>query len=288
MCKARHCRPYNPEQEVRDTGHMESGLTISFDLDGVIIQNPFANGVFPWVRQHVRAATPALAALEQAEAERQMTAAVNNIWMTRMQEGSFVGAYDWDEILNEASKSLDGPEIPDVAGLVERFSAEAGMISILPGAVEGLQLLREHGATIHALTNGYRKYQWPVLVALGIEHYFDTVYTPEAIGFAKPQAGAFHAIPGLQVHVGDTLVHDVMGANLAGLTSVWMTPGLPAELAPYTPAERARSPVIREFLANQLDGNLYTRFHREADLETAAPDLVVLDVLEAAQALLEL
>lgn len=272
---------------VRDTVAMNSGLTISFDLDGVIIQNPFAKGVFPWVREHVRGGTPALAALEQAEAERQMTAAVNNIWMSRMQEGEFVTAYDWDDILGEASRSLNGPEIPDIAGLVERFSAEEGMIEILPGAAQGLQLLREHGATIHALTNGYRKYQWPVLVALGIEHYFDTVYTPEMIGFAKPQTGAFHAIPNLNAHVGDTLVHDVLGANLAGVTSVWMVPGLPADLAPYTPAERSKSPVMREFLASQLEGNLYTRFHREADLETAAPDLVVLDVLEAAQALLE-
>lgn len=266
---------------------MSSSLTISFDLDGVVIQNPFAKGVFPWVREHVRSRTPGLESLEQAEAERQMTNAVNQIWMGRMAAGDFVTAYDWDDILNQASRSLEGPEVPDVAGLVEKFCSEAGMISVLPGAVEGLQLLRSHGVTVHALTNGYRKYQWPVLVALGIEHYFDTVYTPEMIGFAKPQAGAFQAIAGLDAHVGDTLVHDVMGANLAAVTSVWMNPGLPAELAPYTPLERAASPLLHDFLAAQLEGNLYTRFHPEANLETAAPDLVVLDVHEAAQALLE-
>ncbi len=266
---------------------MDSVLTVSFDLDGVIIQNPFARGVFPWVRQHVRSNVPALAQLEQAEADRQMTAAVNEIWAQRMRAGEFVNAYDWDVILNEASRTLDGPEIPSVAGLVERFSAEEGMIAVLPGAVEGLQLLREHGARIVALTNGFQKYQWPVLVALGIEHYFDTIYTPDGIGFAKPQSGAFHAISGLDAHVGDTLVHDVLGANLAGVTSVWMEPALPAELAPLTPAERAVDPILLEFLATQLEGNLYSRFHPEADVQTARPDLVVLDVLEAAQALLE-
>lgn len=266
---------------------MKSGLTISFDLDGVVIQNPFARGVFPWVRQHVRSNVSALAELEQAEADRQMTAAVNEIWMQRMREGQFVTAYDWDEILNEASRKLEGPEIPSVAGLVERFCAEEGMIAVLPGAIEGLQLLCEHGARIVALTNGFQKYQWPVLVALGIEHYFDTVYTPDGIGFAKPQSGAFHAIPGLDAHVGDTLVHDVLGANLAGVTSVWMEPQLPAELAPLSPGERAENPILHEFLARQLDGNLYSRFHPEANAETARPDLVVLDVHEAAQALLE-
>lgn len=272
---------------MRDTGCMSTVLTVSFDLDGVIIQNPFARGVFPWVRQHVRSNVPALAELEQAEAERQMNAAVNEIWMQRMREGEFVTAYDWDDILNEASRRLNGPEIPSVAGLVERFSAEEGMIAVLPGATEGLQLLREHGARIVALTNGFYKYQWPVLVALGIEHYFDAVYTPDSIGFAKPQSGAFHAIDGLDAHIGDTLVHDVLGANLAGVTSVWMEPALPAELAPLTPAERAADPLLLEFLARQLEGNLYSRFHPEASIETARPDLVVLDVHEAAQALLE-
>ncbi len=265
---------------------MKRQLTISFDLDGVVIQNPFGKGVFPWVRQHVREATPALGALAQADADRQMTDAVNRIWAGRMQAGEFVGAYDWDDILNEASRDLGGPLIPDVAELVERFSAEEGMIAVLPGAFEGLQLLHENGATIHALTNGYLKYQWPVLIALGIEHFFDRVYTPEVLGYAKPQVGAFRAIPGLDVHVGDTLVHDVMGANLAGIRSVWMPPEMPESLLPLSPAERSSAPALREFLAEQLEGNMYTRFHPEANLESATPDLVVVDVLEAARALL--
>src|SRR5690625_3173965 len=270
---------------MRDTGCSSTGRTVSCDLDGVVTQSPSARGGFPSVKQHVRSNVPALAELEQAEAERQMNAAVNEIWMQRMREGEFVTAYDWDDILNEASRRLDGPEIPSVAGLVERFSAEEGMISVLPGAPEGLQLLRQHGARIVALTNGFHKYQWPVLVALGIEHYFDAVYTPDNIGVSKPQSGSFHAIEGLDAHIGDTLVHDVLGANLAGIISVWMEPELPAELAPLTPAERAEDPLLLEFLARKLEGNLYSRFHPEASIETARPDLVVLDVREAAQAL---
>ena len=116
-----------------------------------------------------------------------------------------------------------------------------------------------------------------------IEHYRRGIHA-DSIGFAKPQG--VPAIDGLDAHIGDTLVHDVR-ANLAGVTSVWMEPALPAELAPLTPAERAADPLLLEFLARQLEGNLYSRFHPEASIETARPDLVVLDVHEAAQALLE-
>lgn len=265
---------------------MDSPFTVSFDLDGVIMQNPFAAGVFPWVRNHVRSGVPALARLESVEADRQLTAAVNGIWMERMRRGSFVSAYDWDDILNEASRGLGGPEIPDVAGLVQRFCSEDGMISLLPGAVEGLELLRGNGVNAVALTNGYRRYQQPVLEALGVDHYFSEVYTPEVLGFAKPQVGAFRAIPGLRAHVGDTLVHDVLGARLAGVTSVWLNPDLPEGLAELDPEARAREPLFREFLAAELEKNPYTRFHPEADPETAAPDLVARDVLEAAEAIL--
>src|SRR5690625_7487778 len=145
---------------MRDTVCMSTGLTATDDLDGVVIQNRFARGVFPWVRQHVRSNVPALAEREQAEAERQMNAAVNEIRMQRMREGEFVTAYDWDDILNEASRRLDGTEIPSVAGLVERFSAEEGMISVLPGAPAGLQLLRQHGDRLVAVTHGLPNTPW--------------------------------------------------------------------------------------------------------------------------------
>lgn len=262
-------------------------LTVSFDLDGVIMQNPFDDGVFPWVRQHVRSAVPALSSLNRHEADSRMTETVTRIFFKRMLSGDLVSSYDWDAILNEASTSLDGPAVPDVAGLVERFCTEDGMIRTLPNATAGLQLLRENGVQTVALTNGYYRFQWPVLVALGIEHYFDSVHSPESLGFAKPQSGAFHAIPGLSAHVGDTLVHDVLGANLAGVTSIWMNPLLPAELAPLTPAERVHEPVFRDFLQQDLNTSPYLQVHPEATVETVMPDMAVLDVLEAARAILE-
>jgi FMN phosphatase YigB (HAD superfamily) len=261
-------------------------MIIGFDLDGVVMQNPFSAGVFPWVRNHVRSA-PRLSELEISAADELMNRAVNGIWMKRMEEGALVAAYDWDDILNEASRQLGGPAIPDVAGLVRKFCQEPGMIRLLPGAGEGLELLRENGFTIKALTNGYQPYQQPVLEALGIDHYFAELHTPELCGFAKPDAGMFEAA-GSEVHVGDTLVHDIFGANQAGLTSIWLEPALPEELLALSPGERTQEPAFRDFLAERLEGNMYTRFHPEVSVETSQPDYAVTDVLEAARVLLDL
>jgi FMN phosphatase YigB (HAD superfamily) len=247
------------------------------------MQNPFQQGVFPWVRNHVRTAEQ-LSGLAPAAADELMNATVNRIWMQRMADGQLVAAYDWDDILNQASSQLGGPVIPDVAGLVRKF-CEPGIISLLPGAPEGLQLLTDNGVTIKAVTNGYHAYQLPVLEALGIDHFFSEVLTPELTGFAKPDAGMFEAA-GCTVHIGDTLVHDVFGANQAGLASLWLEPLLPAELLQLAPAARTQQPTFREFLAERLNGNLYTRFHPEVNEQSCLPDFAVTDVLEAARVLL--
>lgn len=260
-------------------------LTVSFDLDGVVIRNPFGAGVFPRVREHVRGAA-ALSGIDREQQDRIMTDAVNRIWLERMRKGDLVGAYDWDSILNEASAGLGGPAVPDIAELVEYFCGQDEMIALLPGAGEGLALLREHGARVYAMTNGYHAYQWPVLVALGIEHCFEDVLTPERLGAAKPQPGIFEAIPGLDAHVGDMLVHDVLGARAAGVTAVWLPRPMPAELADLDARGRARHPVLPALIERELTGNVYASVHPEANAETCQPDLIVADVLEAAEALL--
>lgn len=261
---------------------MQKPLVISFDLDGVLIQNPFGGGVFPWVRNHVRPAT-ALQGLDVSEQDNLMNRTVNEEWAARMRTGDFAGAYDWDSILNTASAKLGGPAVPDVAGLVERFCLQEGMIALLPGALEGLELLRAAGATIHAITNGYRRFQLPVLQALGIDHYFSELVSPERVGSAKPQPGIFEAVPDLQVHVGDTLVHDIHGANQVGIRSIWLNPELPEGLRARHPDGRNGTPELDTLVEASLAASPYTRLHPEVTADTARPDWLVADALEAAE-----
>lgn len=217
-------------------------MIVGSDLDGVVMQNPFQHGVFPCVRAHVRTAEQ-LRGLEPAAADELMNTTVNRIWMQRMKDGKLVAAYDWDDILNEASMHLGGPVVPDVSALVRQFFTP-DIISLLPGAAEGLQLLADNGIVMKAVANDYHAYQLPVLEALGIAHFFSELLTPEQTGFAKPDAGMFQTA-GCTVHIGDTLPQDIFGANQAGLTSLWLEPELPAELLALEPHELTLQPAFR-------------------------------------------
>lgn len=251
---------------------------VSFDLDGVLIRNPFELGVEPFVRRHIHG-TSSLRDLAAGEAHEQIDNAVRAAWHQRMAAGEFVAAFDWDAIFNEVSERFGGAEVADVTGLVERFVAEPGMIALLPGALEGLERLRSQGVRMVAMTNGYSKYQVPVLRTLGIDTFFETVVSPERVGYAKPHRGIFGAVPGLFAHVGDTLPHDVLGANQFGLHSVWLRPDAPDSVAGPEP-DRA---VLRERVAAALERDAFRFHHLEASIEACTPDAVARDADEAAR-----
>jgi FMN phosphatase YigB (HAD superfamily) len=167
----------------------------------------------------------------------------------RLAKGRLVEAYDWDDIVtcvaeNLARKAQAGSPPPlDVAALVRYYCGLPDMIALLPGAREALSSLKQEGYTLGVVTNGYRRYQLPVLQALGIDGFFDAIVTPEEIRAAKPEARIFQAAWGSSLtplHVGDDPVHDVWGARSAGGYSVWLHRDLPEDLRCELPEGRPR------------------------------------------------
>lgn len=258
--------------------------TVSFDLDGVIMQNPFARGIEPHIREHMRR-SPALAQLPIEEADRRTTVAIREAWGKRAAAGQFVACYDWDSIYQEVSERFAAGPAPDVAELVSRYCDVEGMIWPLPGARSGLEALIRKGFRIVAITNGYYAYQWPVLEALGVAGCFESVVTPEAAGYAKPDPRLFSSVTGLLAHVGDNLFHDTLGANLAGIGSVWLHSSLPARYAALPVLERTRAPGFDAYVESHRLQSLYLQYHPEATPETCRPGAVVVDVDEAASVL---
>src|SRR4029453_7426320 len=108
-------------------------------------------------------------------------------------------------------------------------------IDLMPGARAGLERVVAAGLRVVAISNGYHAYQWPVLEALGVAPLFEAVITPDVAGFAKPDPRIFASVPGLIAHVGDILLHDVLGANLAGLRSIWLDDELPERYSALEP-----------------------------------------------------
>jgi putative hydrolase of the HAD superfamily len=120
----------------------------------------------------------------------------------------------------------DVVEICHRAFLKERNNV---MDHLLPGALEVLQILKEQGIQLGALSNGNAVVQdIPILCDL-----FDFAVNPETAGAAKPNLQPFNqslllscAIsPSQMIHVGDSFKSDVAPAKRFGCRAVWVKTG---------------------------------------------------------------
>lgn len=254
-------------------------VTITLDLDGVLMQNPFGTYVIPRVLQHLEGSAK-LSHLAREDAHQALRQAVTQEYQARMDRRDFVAAYHWDDIYQTVGRAQGIHDLPDVTALVNEGVA-AGHVHALPGAHEALQLLRDAGFRTLALTNGYRKYQWPVLEGIGLAPLLDGLESPEAHGYAKPQPELFHAAGQVLAHVGDTLEHDILGANLAGVKAVWIVPELPGEQMAVSGAELT-SPALTPFFDEMKSKSIYLKHHPEATPELLTPWVAVRNVLDGA------
>ncbi|MEU1311030.1 HAD-IA family hydrolase [Streptomyces cinnamoneus] len=95
--------------------------------------------------------------------------------------------------------------------------------------------LREEGWRLGVVTNGITDNQTGKIVKAGLADLVDAVVISQAVGVWKPDARIFRhalgrlgAVAGPHVAmIGDSLEHDVAGAHIAGLTTVWVSNGRP-------------------------------------------------------------
>src|SRR5690625_5205037 len=144
--------------------------------------NPFGSGVFPHVRRVICEAS----GVEEAAVRR----AILDEAIARQRSGEMVAAYDWDDIVTKVAAGFGVEWTVPIAELVKKYAVDPH-IRLHDGAVEVLSALQSEGHTLLALTNGYYKYQHPVLKALGIAHFFKRIVTPDKVGAAKPQPEFF-------------------------------------------------------------------------------------------------
>lgn len=263
---------------------------VTFDLDGVLMQNPFRRGVFPHV---CRALAPYIihdSDCSQQDAEKKVLRLIVDEAKARLHKGLFVEAYDWDGIIAKVAKDLadragcnDAPDF-DIAALVRHYCTQPDMIWRLPSAYESLSALAELGYTTAVVTNGFRKYQLPVLEALGLADFFSFILTPEAAGYAKPSPEIFQAAweGKMPIHVGDDLVHDAWGARNAGGYSVWLHRDVPENLLCEAPEDR---PKHSEFplLQDQAFKNTMASEAFGVSARDCVPDALIQDLSELPQ-----
>ena len=94
----------------------------------------------------------------------------------------------------------------------------------MPGAVELLSQLKEHGFQLAVVSNGGHATRLNILKGLGFEAYFDVIVSSELAGVAKPNPQIFHytreqlSLQAAQcLFIGDHPMNDVYGAQQAGM-----------------------------------------------------------------------
>lgn len=211
---------------------------IFFDLDGTLMINPFESAVWPVVLSElsVRAGVSVERLYKLIIAENRQRQDDPNC--------PAVKSMDWDDIVQTVAARLGTAVSAQCETLVREHAATHS--SILD---QGDQILKQLGQENRALlvaTKGLRRYQQPVLDALGLTRYFRAILTPDTHNVLKKDPAFFGDWPKksqLTVMVGDSYEDDVRTPVSEGFKVVWKhTPiGLHHTLAHADPFTRARN-----------------------------------------------
>ncbi|WP_165452456.1 HAD family hydrolase [Paenibacillus thalictri] len=222
---------------------------ITFDLDGTLMQNPFGKWVFPEVEELIS---------QQLKQPYKSTEALVREHERRMKENRTVEAYDWDEMVRELIGELKLELAIDVEQLVLKHSAAPKIYLLEEAVIPVLKQLKVQGYSLATVTNGFYKYQYPVMKELGISEWFEEIVTPELAGCGKPNEQIFDGLRKsgeIVAHVGDRLDHDVYMANKTNVPSIFIYRQLPEALRALTPRERSThadfAPLLRKKLVSE-------------------------------------
>ncbi len=118
---------------------------------------------------------------------------------------------------------------------------------LIPGAADLLRELKRRGYTLALVADGRPGTYANVLAQHGVLELFDVLTVSEQLGCEKPdprmftttldQLGLDRADYRRVLKVGNNLERDIKGANLAGLTSVWIDWAPRRSKVPAEPAE---------------------------------------------------
>ena len=117
------------------------------------------------------------------------------------------------------------------AALDARYSVSRAYWQPEPDTAHTLEWLREQGYRLGLISNAGDDADVQALVdKAGIRHYFRVIATSAALEIRKPNPRIFHWVlqrlgtrPDQAAMVGDTLGADILGAQNAGLYSIWIT-----------------------------------------------------------------
>jgi putative hydrolase of the HAD superfamily len=214
------------------------------DLDGTIMQGPFWTAVFPIVFAELARKT----GLDEKEIRRQVVR--ENLDRQANPNISPIAAMDWDDIFDVVTERL-GVRLEAQAVEIARAHAGPPDTVVLDDADRVLKQLASPQRALVVATKGLRKYQLPVLDALGLTPLFTDILTPDAHNTLKKDLAFFGEWPQaapLRISVGDHYEDDVVAPKQFGWKSVWKAKTLVPELQQLDPFAR---PATWKYAAEQ-------------------------------------
>jgi putative hydrolase of the HAD superfamily len=240
------------------------------DLDGTIMRGPFESAVFPAVLGELARKT----SLDVSELRR--LASLENLERQRDSKEFAARAMDWDDILSTVAERL-GVTLETRALEIARSHAGPPDSAILDHADQVLKQLASLQRAIVVATKGLRKYQLPVLDALGLTPLFTEILTPDVNNALKNDLafyGRWPASTRLQISVGDHYEDDVVAPKRFGFKVVWKI---------GTPDEETMEQLARVRSSEQL--HKLDPFERPTSFEyaehqTVRPDAIIFSLRE--------
>ena len=176
--------------------------------------------------------------LEVVELRRQVAA--ENLNRQNQLGLSAVQAMDWDDIVRTVAAQLSVHLEADVTQIVRSHAGSPYSVLLDDADTILLQLAGDDRAIV-AATKGLRKYQLPVLEALGLTSLFTEILTPDTYSALKRNIAFYGNWPlttGIQISVGDHYEDDVVYPKSFGFKSVWKPGVLPGKLSTMNPLAR--------------------------------------------------
>lgn len=170
--------------------------------------------------------------LPRSEAVRQTYHKINSALWAALARGEVDQDYLKVERFAALLRWLDRPEISPAA-LGRDYELCLGESAyLLPGADDFCRALGELGVTLAIATNGLPAAQRGRYVRTGLDRLVPHLFISMELGAQKPQAAFFDRVlqklgnPARErvVMVGDGLDTDILGANWAGIDSIWYNP----------------------------------------------------------------
>ena len=204
------------------------------DLDATLIRGPFESAVFPVVFAELARKT----GLDTAEIRRQ--AIQENLDRQRDPDCTAIRAMDWDDILETVARRL-GVKLEAQAVEIAHRHAGTPDAAILEGAEQALKQLASPQRALVVATKGLKKYQLPVLDALGLTPLFTDILTPDVNRALKNDIafyGQWPASARLKISVGDHYEDDVIAPRRFGFRAIWKVNTPDAGLQKLDPFDR--------------------------------------------------